>query len=143
MPIKPTNLHTNRDGLSITVLDVPTTFTEDGGEVGFDARVMRDLEVLITRAIQGAPSGTHQLEVRYERVAGEMDAVSLELRRALRARRMTGAQVAEKLGVKPPVVSRWLSPDYHAHGMDALRRIADALDMDVEVRLVPREKRSA
>ena len=46
--------------------------------------------------------------------------------------------MAQKLGVTPPVVSRWLSPEYHAHGMDALRRMAEVLDMDVEVRLVPR-----
>lgn len=143
MPIKTTSFRTTKEGMTVTVLGVPTVFTEEGEEVGFDLRVMRDLEVLIARAVQNARAGTTSVEVPYAQVTGEPDPVSLELRRALRLRRLTGARLAEQLGVTPPVVSRWLSPDYHAHGLDALRRIADALDMDVEVRLVPREKRSA
>ncbi|TSA79807.1 helix-turn-helix transcriptional regulator [Deinococcus detaillensis] len=78
------------------------------------------------------------LEFQYLPLAPAPDPVSLELRRALRLRRMSSAQVAQRLGVTPPVVSRWLSPDYHAHGMEALRRLAEVLEMDVEVRLVPK-----
>ena len=56
---------------------------------------------------------------------------------------LTGAEIAQRLNIKPPLVSRWLSPTYHQHGMETLRRIADALDMDVEVKLKPRERQAA
>lgn len=138
MSIQTTTYETRQRGVRITVTDVPTTFTEEGEELGFDLNVMRQLDALLRDALEATPEGTEALTLAYAETAPPADPVSLELRRALRLRRMSGAQVAQKLGVTPPVVSRWLSPDYHAHGMDALRRIADVLEMDVEVKLVPK-----
>ena len=132
---------TKQSGIEITVSGVPTNFSADGEELGFDLKVMRDLETLITRAVEAAAPGTTVLVLQYLPLATAPDPISLELRRALRLRRMSGVQVAQQLGVTPPVVSRWLSPDYHAHGMETIRRVAEVLEMDVELRLVP--KRSA
>jgi predicted XRE-type DNA-binding protein len=141
--LRPTDYKTEQRGVQITVRDVPTTFSEAGEELGFDLKVMRQLDALIAQALETLPASPEatsppSLYLAYAEVLPAADPVSLELRRALRARRMNSAQLAQKLGVTPPVVSRWLSPEYHAHGMDALRRMAEVLDMDVEVRLVPR-----
>ncbi len=141
--LRPTTYRTEQRGVHITVRDVPTTFSEAGEELGFDLKVMRQLDALIAQALDTSPeepggTGVPSLDLIYAEVLPAPDPVSLELRRALRTRRMNSAQMAQKLGVTPPVVSRWLSPEYHAHGMDALRRMAEVLDMDVEVRLVPR-----
>lgn len=142
MPLKPTTYQTQQRGVRITVTDVPTTFSADGEELGFDLNVMRQLDALVQQALEAAPEGG-AVELAYVETVPPADPVSLELRRALRLRKMNGAQVAQQLGVTPPVVSRWLSPSYHQHGMDTLRRIADALDMDVEVKLTPRERKAA
>ena len=91
--------------------------------------------------VEDCPEGG-AVGLAYAETVPPADPVSLELRWALRLRKMSGAQVAQQLGVTPPVVSRWLSPDYHGHGMDTLRRIADALDMDVEVKFRPRERKA-
>ncbi|AZI45077.1 XRE family transcriptional regulator (plasmid) [Deinococcus psychrotolerans] len=133
-----TTYQTQQRGFSVTVFGVPTTFSADGEELGFDLKVMRDLDLLIARAVEAAAPNVQVLELQYLPLAPAPDPVSLELRRALRLRQMSGAQVAQQLGVTPPVVSRWLSPDYHAHGMETLRRMAEVLEMDVEVRLVPK-----
>ena len=136
--LRPTDYRTEQRGVQITVQDVPTTFSEAGEELGFDLKVMRELDALIAQALESVSGNAQSLDLTYTEVLSTPDPVSLELRRALRTRRMNSAQMAQKLGVTPPVVSRWLSPEYHAHGMDALRRMAEVLDMDVEVRLVPR-----
>ncbi|GAA5533674.1 helix-turn-helix transcriptional regulator [Deinococcus aluminii] len=142
MPIQSTTYQTQQRGVRITVTGVPTTFSDDGEELGFDLKVMRQLDALVQEALAQAPE-SGAVELAYAETVPPPDPVSLELRRALRLRKMSGAQVAQQLGVTPPVVSRWLSPNYHQHGMETLRRIADALDMDVEVKLKPRERKAA
>ena len=142
MPDQPTTYQTEQRGVRVTVTDVPTTFSEDGEELGFALGVMRQLDALVQQALVQAPEGG-AVHLTYAETLPPPDPVSLELRRALRLRRMNGAQMAQQLGVTPPVVSRWLSPSYHQHGMETLRRIADALDMDVEVKLTPREPQAA
>ncbi|MGY2897078.1 hypothetical protein [Deinococcus sp. UYEF24] len=142
--LRPTAYRTEQRGVQITVHGVPTTFSEAGEELGFDLKVMRELDALIAQALSTLPEAPERisppsLDLTYAEVLPAPDPVSLELRRALRTRRMNSAQMAQNLGVTPPVVFRWLSPEYHAHGMDALRRMAEVLDMDVEVRLVPRQ----
>lgn len=140
-----TYTHTTRDGLTIVILDVPTTFDATGEEVGFRMSVSSVLEHMVNAAIQRERPADNRVELRYVAPAAPdsaPDPVSLELRRALREQRLTGREMAERLNVKPPVVSRWLSPDYHGHSMETLRRIADALDMDLEVNLKRRERKT-
>lgn len=90
------------------------------------------MDALIAQALVDAAPEIAIFELDYAETFPAPDPVSLELRRVI------GAQVAQPLGMTPSVVPRWLSPGYHVHGMDALRRIADVLEMDAEVKLVPR-----
>lgn len=59
--------------------------------------------------------------------------VSSELEQLLRERGMTHAELARRLGVSRPAVSRMLSPEYDAHSLPTLRRIADALGVQLEI----------
>ncbi|WP_180970211.1 helix-turn-helix domain-containing protein [Deinococcus planocerae] len=148
MPDTPmTHPFPSREGVTVSLNDVPTTLDAETGEViGFRLNVSRAIAHLVQEAARGQTPGT-TVERRYEAPPKQTlptpDPVSLELRRVLRKRGLTGAEIAERLGIKPPLVSRWLSPTSHGHGMETLRRIADALDMDVEVRLKPRERQEA
>lgn len=144
MPEQPIAYNVTKGGMQITVQDVPAVFTEAGEEIGLSLAVLRRVDELMQEAQQQANPGTTVLNLAYTPGPGTKtaapDPVSLELRRALRERRMSGATLAAQLQISPPVVSRWLSPSYHTHGVDTLRRIADVLDMDVEVHLVPRAR---
>ncbi|WP_164473567.1 hypothetical protein [Deinococcus psychrotolerans] len=51
---------------------------------------------------------------------------------------MSGTQVAPPLSVTLPVVSHRLGLDDHAKSMETLRRMAKVLEMDVEMRLMPK-----
>ncbi|MDL2344224.1 helix-turn-helix transcriptional regulator [Deinococcus sp. MIMF12] len=142
-----THTFPSREGVTVILHEVPTTLDAETGEViGFRLDVSRAIEHLVQDAARGQVSGA-TVERHYEALprlsVPTPDPVSLELRRVLRERGLTGAEIAERLGIKPPLISRWLSPTYHGHGMETLRRIADALDMDVEVKLKPRENKAA
>lgn len=66
------------------------------------------------------------------------DPVSAELSRVIRESGRSKVDVARLLGVKPPQVTQWTNPDYHQHGMETLRRVADALGLEVEVKFKPK-----
>lgn len=148
MPDTPmTHTFPSREGVTVILRDVPTTVDAETGEVvGFRLDVSRAIAHLVQEAARNQAPGTtveRPYEARPQLPLPTPDPVSLELRRVLRERGLTGAEIAERLGIKPPLVSRWLSPTYHQHGMETLRRIADALDMEVEVKLKPRERKAA
>ncbi len=155
-----------RNGGKLTVENVPTLL--DPGEPDFraftldtarrlnhlaghldDTRPGENVRVrydqLLHDAIQSDLAAAGRVELEYVPLPPQPqlgpDPVSLELRRATQERRLSGRELAARLNVKPPVVSRWLSPNYHGHSMDALRRLAEALDMELEVKLKPREER--
>jgi DNA-binding XRE family transcriptional regulator len=50
---------------------------------------------------------------------------------------LTQQQLAELVGTRQPVISQLESADYQGHSLSMLQRIADALRMKIEVRLVP------
>lgn len=136
-----------REGVTVILHGVPTTLDPDTGEViGFRVDVSRTITRLVQDAARGQTPGS-TLEVPYvfrpDLPPPTPDPVSLELRRALQEQGLSGVEMAGRLGIKPPLVSRWLSPNYHGHGMDTLRRIADALDMEVEVKLKPRNRQAS
>ncbi|WP_216329754.1 helix-turn-helix domain-containing protein [Deinococcus aestuarii] len=148
MPDTPmTHTFPSCEGITVILHDVPTMVDVETGEVvGFRLDVSGAIAHLVQEAARGqAPGATVErcYEPHSELAPPTPDPVSLELRRVLRERGLTGAEIAERLGIKPPLVSRWLSSNSHQHGMDTLRRIADALDMDVEVKLKPRERKTA
>ena len=53
---------------------------------------------------------------------------------------LTQGQLAKKIGTTQSVVSRIEDADYHGHSLQMLRRVADALDLKLDVRFLPRVK---
>ncbi len=52
---------------------------------------------------------------------------------------LTQKQLAVRAGTTQPVIARMENADYDGHSLSMLRRIATALDLKVEIKLVPRE----
>jgi transcriptional regulator with XRE-family HTH domain len=50
--------------------------------------------------------------------------------------RMTQAELAKRIGTTPSAISRLEDPDYDGHSLKTIRRIAIALDLSVELKLV-------
>lgn len=57
--------------------------------------------------------------------------------------KLTQRQLAELVGTTQPVIARLEDADYQGHSLTMLKRIAEALDRKVEVRLVPKSRRKA
>ena len=54
------------------------------------------------------------------------------------AAKLTQTQLARKIGTTQSVISRLEDADYRGHSLTMLQRIAEALDLDLVVRLSPR-----
>jgi predicted transcriptional regulator len=52
---------------------------------------------------------------------------------------LTQQQLADRVGTKQPVISQLENADYEGHSLSMLERIAEALNLKVELRLVPNE----
>lgn len=65
----------------------------------------------------------------------EMNPVSLEIEQALGAAGVTQAELARRLGTSRSAVNRLVNPFYWGHSLDMLRRVAAALEAELEVRL--------
>lgn len=74
-----------------------------------------------------------------------LNPVSLAIDRELRRTGVTKAELARRIGAKPPFVSRLVDPLYWGHNTETLRRVAEALGMQLEVsfkaRRSPRQQR--
>ena len=68
-------------------------------------------------------------------------AVSLKLEQLLRQQGITHAELARRLGVSRPAVSRMLSPSYDGHSVPSLRRIADALGLELKIDFSPTKQK--
>ncbi len=75
------------------------------------------------------------------REARERASLGLKIARVRTARGMSQAQLAAKLNTTQSVVSRFESADYGGHKVETLRRVAEALDLDLVVDLRERETR--
>jgi antitoxin HicB len=64
-----------------------------------------------------------------------MNPVSLEIEQALSAAGVTKAELARCLGTSRSAVSRLVNPFYWGHSLDMLRRVAVALEANLEVKL--------
>ncbi|HEX7878350.1 MAG TPA: helix-turn-helix transcriptional regulator [Candidatus Eisenbacteria bacterium] len=53
---------------------------------------------------------------------------------------LTQAALAKRIGTSPSVISRLEDADYSGHSLALLRRIAEALDRQLEVQFVPRRR---
>ena len=52
---------------------------------------------------------------------------------------LTQAELADLIGTQQPVISQLENADYEGHSLTMLERIAEALKMKVELRLVPED----
>lgn len=62
-----------------------------------------------------------------------LNPVSLELQDAIRARGLSRAEVARRMGVTRSVVSRLTNPFYFGHSLSSLQRIAEVLGAELEI----------
>ena len=76
------------------------------------------------------------LELLYLKPA-PVNPVSLEIERLMKRRGLTRSELARRLGVSPSAVTRILDPLYFGHSLATLRRVAEALDSELEVHFVP------
>lgn len=56
------------------------------------------------------------------------------------AARLTQGQLARKIGTTQSVISRLEDADYRGHSLTMLQRIAEALNLDLIVRLAPKPR---
>ena len=56
---------------------------------------------------------------------------------------LTQEALAERIGSRQPVIARLEDADYEGHSLTMLQRIADALDLALDIRIVPKERATA
>lgn len=76
----------------------------------------------------------HRAEI--ERIKQDM-AVGEQIYAARKAAGLTQTQLAERIGTTQSVISDLEDAEYEGHTLSMLRRIAEALDLTVEVTLTP------
>jgi ribosome-binding protein aMBF1 (putative translation factor) len=69
--------------------------------------------------------------------------IAEEIIRARTRAHMTQAELAEKIGTKAPAISRLESPGYGRASVAALKKVAHALDCELQIKLVPKKARSS
>lgn len=67
-----------------------------------------------------------------------MNPVSLEIEQALNSAGVSQAELARRIGSSRSAVNRLVNPFYWGHSLDVLRRVAAALEADLQVRLTAR-----
>lgn len=129
-----------KSGKVIHVHNLPAIIDTSTNEViGYRTSISRRISDLVLQAeAQGLEDIT--FPERFDIAPIESNPISLALQAALQARGMSKADLARIMNVKPPLVSRWLSPHYYEHSEGVLRRIADILGMELEVRLRERPR---
>jgi antitoxin HicB len=65
----------------------------------------------------------------------KMNPVSQEVERALKTSGLSQAELARRMGVSRSVASRIIDPFYFGHSVNTLRRVAEVLGVDLEIRL--------
>ena len=101
-----------------------------------------DLDPDVFRMADDNPDKPAEFRTLASTPGREPDPVSAEVASAIRASGLRQAEVAERAGMQQPNLARLADPDYHGHSVTALRRLADALGLDLQVRLVPKAKDS-
>ncbi|PYV85488.1 MAG: transcriptional regulator [Acidobacteria bacterium] len=90
------------------------------------------VEILHRRYFEGKPARLAALEE--ERANAEIARKIYELRTKAE---LTQQQLARLVGTSTSVICRLEDADYEGHSLSMLRRIATALNKDVEIRFVP------
>ncbi|GMR04417.1 MAG: helix-turn-helix transcriptional regulator [Thermodesulfobacteriota bacterium] len=66
--------------------------------------------------------------------------IAEEIIRARARAGMTQAELAEKIGTKAPAISRLESPGYGRASIAALKKVAHALNCELDVKFVPKKE---
>ena len=90
------------------------------------------LAILHRRFYEGNPAQLRELEE-----ARANEEIALKIRELREAAGLTQARLAGLIGTSASVISRLEDADYEGHSLSMLRRIASALDQQVEVRFMP------
>jgi transcriptional regulator with XRE-family HTH domain len=90
------------------------------------------LEILHRRFYAGKPGRLKNLEE-----ARANDDVARKIQELRTAAGLTQAQLAKLIGTTASVICRLEDADYEGHSLAMLRRIAGALNQQVEIRFVP------
>lgn len=73
---------------------------------------------------------------RFEEASEEWD-LAIQLARLRREKWLTQEQLAERVGTNQQQISRLENPTYHGRSLRTLRKVAEALGAEVEIRIVP------
>ncbi len=90
-----------------------------------------DFEAYVQQQLRDPEFARHFAE------ASERMEIALQIIKLREAHGLTQAQLAERVGTSQQTISRLENPGYQGHSLRTLRRIADALDARIEVRVVP------
>ncbi|SMB86516.1 XRE family transcriptional regulator [Deinococcus hopiensis] len=117
----------------------------EGVQLGRRGRIVTwpgelDLDADVFRMEDGDPDKPGEFRTLSSTPPMPADPVSLEVARVLDASGLTQSEAAARAGMQQPNVARLLDPQYHGHSLSTLRRLAEALGYDVEVKLVPRQQ---
>ncbi|HMK59805.1 MAG TPA: helix-turn-helix transcriptional regulator [Dissulfurispiraceae bacterium] len=80
-----------------------------------------------------------EIRKEYESQRDEFQVASEVIRARARAK-MTQAQLARRIGTKTPAISRLESPGYGKASLTTLKKIADALGYELQVKFVRRKR---
>ena len=90
------------------------------------------VEIMHRKFIKGSPARLAKLAKERENNDIAQQIYDLRMQAGL-----TQAQLAKKVGTTPSVICRLEDADYSGHSLTMLRRIASALQLRLEIRMVP------
>lgn len=93
------------------------------------------VELLYNRYVKGDPKRLASIARERQKAEIAMDIYELRQKAGL-----TQKQLADKIGTKQSVISRLEDADYRGHSLEMLRRIAEALNCYLDVRIIPDPK---
>jgi predicted XRE-type DNA-binding protein len=129
------------EGLTLNIHGVPARLFPDG-ETHYSQDVFERLHVLTRQTLEQNLGKVAVLNVNFADAAPLEpkqtlpNPISLEIARAIGESGLTHAEVAQRLGVSRPLVSRWTHPRYTGHTVETLERLAYALGKKLEVKLI-------
>ncbi len=121
----------NREDLLRLTQESIALALEDQPEAEPRVRSLEDLEADLRRELDGS-------EEMIFLAPAEMNPVSLEIEQALEKAGVSQAELARRLGTSRSAVNRLVNPFYWGHSLDMLRRVAAALEAELEVKLTAR-----
>ncbi|MDX9974810.1 MAG: helix-turn-helix transcriptional regulator [FCB group bacterium] len=97
------------------------------------AKTSDALAIIRKRHYEGRPEREASLEEERRNAAITRRLIALRTRAGL-----TQLQLAQRVGTTASVISRLENADYEGHSLSMLRRVANALGKDIDVRFVAR-----